>query len=185
MYLIVPGAPRLGFLNESQASFFLNGLLVALVSLLLVVALVLEYGWELEPCLLCMVQRFWLVMVGLTAVVSLLLRAQGWWRQFWAVTTIVAAGTGAGFAWRQLWLQSLPPEARPSCSPGLDYVLNYMPLGDAINLMIQGSGECAEVLFRFLGLSIPAWSLIGFLGLLILASLHFFGAKPKTVKRLI
>lgn len=161
---------RLG-LSSSQFAR-LNAGLVLLCCLLLAVALVLEYGWGLEPCLLCMVQRFWVVMIGLTAALSLVLRTHGWHRRLWGVATMLSALCGGGFAIRQLWLQSLPPEEQPACSLGVSYVLNYMPLTDAIAVLIQGSSECGEVLFRFLGLSIPGWSLVGFVGLLLLASLH-------------
>lgn len=147
-------------------------LLVLLCCLLLAAALVLEYGWGLEPCLLCMVQRFWVVMIGMTAASALMLRADGWHRRLWGIATMISALGGGGFAIRQLWLQSLPTSERPACSLGLDYVLNYMPLTDAIAILVRGSGECGEVLFRFLGLSIPGWSLIGFIGLLLLAGLH-------------
>ncbi|MGB5543740.1 MAG: disulfide bond formation protein B, partial [Gammaproteobacteria bacterium] len=45
------------------------------------------------------------------------------------------------------------------------YMLEVFPLGDALAMVFEGSGECAEVVWRFLGLSMPAWVLICLLSL--------------------
>ena len=46
--------------------------------------------------------------------------------------------------------------------PGLEYMLSAFPLGEAIEMIFTGSGECAEVSRSFLSLSIPAWALVWF-----------------------
>ncbi|HEY5703481.1 MAG TPA: disulfide bond formation protein B, partial [Gammaproteobacteria bacterium] len=70
----------------------------------------------------------------------------------------------------QVWLQHLPPEKVPECGPGLDYMLEAFPLGQALKMILSGSGECAEVQWSFLGFSIAEWSLIWFI-LFFIASL--------------
>lgn len=150
-----------------------NIAIVILAGILLAAALILEYGQGLAPCSLCLIQRFWVVAVGALACCALLLRPVRYQRKGWALATALAALAGAGFSIRQLYLQSLPPEMTPACSLGVDYILKVMPLGDALLTMMQGSGQCAEVVWRFLGLSIPGWTLLGFLSLASLASLHF------------
>ena len=37
------------------------------------------------------------------------------------------------------------------------------------SLVLRGSGECAEAGWRFLGLTIPAWTLLWFAGLIVLS----------------
>ena len=74
---------------------------------------------------------------------------------------------GASVAGRQVWLQHLPPELVPECGPGLDYMLNVFPFADAVRMILSGSGECAEVQWRFIGLSIAEWSLIVFIAISI------------------
>ena len=59
-------------------------------------------------------------------------------------------------------LQHLPPDQVPACGPGLDYMLEAMPITGVSARCMTGSGECAKVDWTFLGLSMPAWSLSGF-----------------------
>lgn len=75
---------------------------------------------------------------------------------------LLALAGGITVAGRHLWLQSLPPDRVPECGPGLDYILDNFPLGDALGLIFKGSGECAKVDWSFLGLSMPAWLLLIF-----------------------
>ena len=68
----------------------------------------------------------------------------------------VVALLGAAVAGRHVYLQNLPPDRVPECGPGLDYILDAFPIGEALALILRGSGECAEVQWTFLGLTIPA-----------------------------
>ncbi len=77
----------------------------------------------------------------------------------------LTAATGAGVAGWHVYLQSLPSEEVPGCGPGFDYIVENFPLTDALGLIFKGSGECAQSLWHFLGLSMPAWVLIAFIGL--------------------
>ena len=61
-----------------------------------------------------------------------------------------------------MWLQSLPPGEAPECGPGLEYMLGAFPLTEVIGMVLSGSGECAEVQWTFLALSIPEWTLLMF-----------------------
>jgi disulfide bond formation protein DsbB len=61
---------------------------------------------------------------------------------------------------RQLYIQSLPPDAVPACGASLDFMLKVFPLTDVLVKVLTGSGECAKVDWRFLGLAMPAWVLI-------------------------
>ena len=83
----------------------------------------------------------------------------------------IAALAGAGIAGRQVWLQHLPADQVPECGPGLDYMLEAFPLTDALKMIFSGSGECAEVHWRFIGLSIAEWSLVWFILFFIAAVL--------------
>ena len=66
-------------------------------------------------------------------------------------------------------LQSLPADQVPACGPNLDYMLDAFPLTDVLTQVLSGSGECAEISWRFLGLTIPGWSLVVFGGVLVVA----------------
>ena len=86
-------------------------------------------------------------------------------RRVYAALVLIAAGGGAAVAARHVWLQNLPPDKVPSCGPGLGYMLDNFPVGDALRMVFTGSGECAEVVWRLLGLSMPSWVLVGMTGL--------------------
>ncbi|MFZ8952230.1 MAG: disulfide bond formation protein B [Gammaproteobacteria bacterium] len=147
----------------------LSGLLI--VCLLMGYALYSEHVLGLVACPLCIFQR--LAMIGLGVIFALAFFAQ------WAPLIVsrllgllgfVIAGIGLGIAARHVYIQNLPPELVPTCGPGLDYLMDAFPLLEALTLIMTGSGECAEVSWRFLGVSMPGWVLVwfGFLGFYVL-----------------
>lgn len=132
--------------------------------------LYLEHGTGLEPCPLCIFQRIAYIAVMLIALLAAIHHPAGRGRYVYAALSIITAGTGAGIAGRQTWLQHLPADQVPECGPGLEYMLEVFPLAQALELILKGSGECAEVQWTFLGFSIAEWSLVCF-SLIILATL--------------
>ena len=74
---------------------------------------------------------------------------------------------GAALAMRHLYLQSLPADELPACLPGLSYMFEVFPWQEIMESMIMGTGECGDVVWTFLGLSIPAWTLVAFAGMAI------------------
>ena len=58
-------------------------------------------------------------------------------------------------------------------------MLDVFPLQSVIQEVLAGSGECAEMDWAFLGLSLPAWSLVVFSGLLLVALVQLFRPLPK------
>ena len=71
----------------------------------------------------------------------------------------------AGVAVRHLYIQSLPPGTVAACGASLDFMLKVFPLTDVLVKVLTGSGECAKVEWRFLGLAMPAWVLIAAIAL--------------------
>jgi disulfide bond formation protein DsbB len=114
------------------------------------------------------------VIVGILAL-GAALHGRGLTR--WALATGAAAIIGSGFSLRQLWLQSLPADEVPACGPGLDYMLEVFPLSDVLKAMVMGTGNCAEVTWTFLSLSIPAWVLLAFAAFLAGSVLAHRGAR--------
>ena len=66
---------------------------------------------------------------------------------------------------RHVYVQSLPPGALPSCGAPLSVLLKFTPLWEVVRKVLTGSGECSEVNWRFLGLTMPAWVLLWALAL--------------------
>lgn len=137
---------------------FLVGFL--LCAALLAAAFYLQYAVGLTPCPLCILQRVAFIGVGGILLLGFLHNRRGWGRRVYAALAALAASFGAAVAARHVWLQNLPPEATPECGPGLAFMLDAFPLQQALGLILQGSGECAEVQWSLLALTLPAWSLL-------------------------
>ena len=94
-----------------------------------------------------------------------------------AVFLSLCAIGGISTAGRQVWLQHLPPEQVPECGLGLQYWLENEPVFKTLSLLFKGDGNCAEVHWRFLSLSMGEWSLVWFLGLLLVGFILLFGRR--------
>ncbi len=120
---------------------------------------------RLEPCPLCIFQRVGVFALGSVFAVAALHGPRGWGRRVYAVLLGAAALATAGVALRHLYIQSLPPGTVAACGASLDFMLKVFPLTEVLVKVLSGSGECAKVTWRLLGLSMPAWVLIAALGL--------------------
>lgn len=121
-----------------------------------------QYIEGLEPCPLCLMQRlctFLLVVVAFLGLTIRYLKAS----KFLAIMQVVIAFAGLFFASRQLWLQSLPSNQTPACMPELDVLIRYFPWRDVLHALFWGAGDCAEVSWRWLGLTMPGWTALYFL----------------------
>jgi disulfide bond formation protein DsbB len=142
------------------------------------VALYMEHAMGLEPCNLCILQR---VAVIATAIVALFAAIHGpniVGIKIYASLGLLTSLSGAGLSGRQLWLQGLPADQVPACGPSLDYLVDIFPLTQVLSMVLEGDGDCAEVVWSFLGISIPGWTLVGFFGLIAICAFVFL--RPKT-----
>jgi disulfide bond formation protein DsbB len=87
----------------------------------------------------------------------------------YSIAALVFAAGGIATAARQVWLQHLPADQVPACGPDLFFMMENFPLGRMLQLLLRGSGQCAEVHWTFLGLSIAEWSLAWFVAFAALA----------------
>jgi len=145
---------------------------------LLAYAFYMEHVLLLEPCPLCWLQRFVFAGFGVLFLVCAVHNPRAWGRYFYALVFGVLMLTGTALAGRQLWLQSLPQDAQPECGLGVSYMLESEPLMDVIAWAARGSGECAQVQWMFLGISIPGWTFIAFV-LLGLAAVWSLVRSPR------
>jgi disulfide bond formation protein DsbB len=149
----------------------------ALVCLgLLGFAYYLQYVQRLEPCPLCMVQRGFFYAVLALFILAAIHGPRGWGAFVYAALIALFALGGAATAGRQVWLQHLPPDKVPQCGPDLFFMLENFPLGRTLEKLFYGSGECAAVDWKFLGLSIAGWSLVWFIAL---ATYAWFAARQR------
>jgi disulfide bond formation protein DsbB len=134
-------------------------------------ALYLEHVQGLEPCPLCVFQRVGLMGLGIISLVALIHNpSSAWGKRLYALLGSLSILWSAGVAARHVWLQNLPPDQVPSCGPGLNYLIDALPLKNVLAQVLTGSGECAVIDWTFLGQSLPVWSLV-FFTILAVASL--------------
>ena len=134
-------------------------------------ALYLEHFRGLEPCPMCVFQRVAMIAAGLIFLAGALHGPKAGGRWAYGIPAALAAGAGAGMAGRHVWLQSLPPDQVPACGPTLDYLVDMLPFTEVLMTVLRGDGNCAVIDAAFLGISLPAWTMIAFVGLALYALL--------------
>jgi disulfide bond formation protein DsbB len=155
-----------GPLRNTRVAFII-GAMVCIA--LLGYAYYLQYVKGLEPCPLCMVQRFFFYAVMALFILAALHGPRRRGAAVYATLVTLFAAGGAAAAGRQVWLQHLPPDKVPQCGPDLFFMLENFPLSRTWEKLFYGTGECAKVDWTFLGLSIAGWSLVWFIALALFA----------------
>jgi len=128
---------------------------------LMAYGLYMQHVEHLEPCQLCIFQRYGFVATGAIALIAALHNPGRIGRVVYGFLLIAASGAGAVVAGRQSWLQHNPPRVL-DCGPDLAYMLDSFPLAQVLPKVFKGEGDCAKVVWRLLGLSIPEWALVWF-----------------------
>jgi len=152
---------------------------------LLACAGLLAYAWYaqavlgLEPCPLCIFQRVGVAAVGLVFLLAALHNPPRFGGYVYGLLLFLAGAVTAAVAARHLYIQHLPEGAVPACGASLNYMLEVFPLTDVIRKVLTGSGECALVSWRWLGLSMPGWVLLAAVGLGALGLYANIGARAR------
>ena len=158
---------------------------LALVALgcagMLAFGLYLQSVEHLNPCPMCIVQRYALIVVGIVAAVTAFTKSRPAWITG-SVLVLLAAGFGAFVAARQSWLQWYPPQ-EASCGRDFYGMIENFPLKRAIPMIFRGSGDCTKVDWTFLGGSIANWSFVCFAVLLVIGLVLFARQLRRPVRR--
>lgn len=169
-----PSADSLYLLNMISTSLFHSRrsvlTWVALACLgMLAFGMYLQHVVGLEPCPMCIVQRYCLVLVAIAAALGAARgsRGSGAWHRFWAFVILILSLGGAFVAARQSYLQWFPPEV-VTCGRDFYGMVEAFPLQRAIPMIFKGSGDCTKIDWTFLGGSIANWSFLCFIGLAII-----------------
>ncbi|MBL6752450.1 MAG: disulfide bond formation protein B [Nevskia sp.] len=135
----------------------------------LVFALYLQHVRHFEPCAMCIFQRIAMIGVGLAFLAAAVHAPRRGGRLVYAGAETLAGAIGAGIAARQVWLQSLPPDQAPACGPTLQYLLHMLPVTKVVTMVLKGDGNCAKIDAQWLGITLPGWTLIAFIGFILFA----------------
>lgn len=136
---------------------------------MLAFGLYLQHSQGLNPCPMCIVQRYALIFVAIT---SGLAGASGKKSLQILATSLMLAGAGFGafVAARQSWLQWYPPEVA-TCGRDFYGMVEDFPLNRAIPMIFRGGGDCSAIDWTFLGGTIANWSFVSFVLFGVLALL--------------
>ena len=122
----------------------------------------------LLPCPLCVAQRLAYWLLGLTAFIAFFHNPKPLGHRLYSLLMVILALTGTVIAARHAWLIRYPESFECGISPE-EAFLNSLPIADWWPGMFEANGDCANVDWTFLSLTIPDWSLAAFVGLGILA----------------
>jgi disulfide bond formation protein DsbB len=115
----------------------------------------------LEPCPMCILQRYAYFAIAGVALVGAIWNPRGKALKTLAALVVLFAILGGGVAARHSYIQHYPPKIE-SCGTDLEGMINTMPLGEVFPKIFQGTGSCSTISWKFLGLSIPEWGLVWF-----------------------
>ena len=121
----------------------------------------LQYLRGMEPCPLCLMQRLCVIFILILGILNLAIPKLIRNKKI-VISQLFFGIIGFYFAARQLWLVSLPHDQIPACVPGLTILIHYFPWKDVAHALFWGSGDCTEITWSWLGISLPMWAAIYF-----------------------
>ena len=145
---------------------------------LMAAALYFQYVGHLEPCPLCIIQRWFVMAVGAVLLAAALHNPRAWGWKIYGAFTVLLASAGAAVAARHVQIQHTPPDQLPGCGADFDTMLEMFPIAKTLALAWAGTSDCATVTWRFMGLGMPAWVLIFFAGFAALGLYLLFARRP-------
>jgi disulfide bond formation protein DsbB len=138
--------------------FLLGGIACAA---LLAYAIYEQFAMGIEPCPKCIFQRIAFMAMALFFFTGAIHAPGSKGRRIYAILVAIAAAVGVVIAARHLYVQLAPhDEMMEGCGPGLNYLLESFPIADAIKKAFMASGDCGEINWTFLGITMPGWTLI-------------------------
>ena len=157
-------------LAPSRSLFFLAFLAGALT---LGASFYLEFGVSLRPCFLCQMQRGFLAAFTLINLVAAIHNPRRLVSCLHGLAGMVFALLGAITAVRQVLLQNAAPDQAADCWPSLHYMIENLSVWQALQLTVKGTVDCMDISWTLFDLSLPEWSLLFFVGMLILGAIQF------------
>jgi disulfide bond formation protein DsbB len=124
-------------------------------------ALFLQHRMSLEPCPMCILQRYAFVSIAIVALIAAIHDPRGWALKVYCGVIGLLAVAGAGVAIRHSWVQHFPPPQQ-GCGVDFSMLMETLPPAKWLPLLFQGTGECSKVDWKLVGLSIPEWALVWF-----------------------
>ena len=154
----------------------MNACIAALSFGAVTVASLLQTSWGLQPCTMCIIQRYAFLFIGLMSLIRAFtpVKAENLLR--WGASLVGIVGIAASA--RIQWAISVP-----SASCGRDKLasfLNNLPWVELSPGLFEATGSCGDKIPPVAGLPFHVWSMMLFIMLLMMAWHHWLpivGAK--------
>jgi len=140
---------------------------------------ILQYGFKLQPCNLCIIDRALIIVMVFMFCVAYLHNPKRVGQLFYALLGFLITLAGIAVTARHLWLLQLPSDKVPECGPGLSYLVETMPFHQALAIVFSGDSECTKNVPYFLGLSLPLWTMVAFILLAVASWIPWFAGAKK------
>ncbi len=151
---------KIGPLSLTSRTFF--GLLLVFCLFLFASSFVLQYGFALTPCVLCLLDRILVFVLIMLYTIAFLHNPKRVGVNIYCLLGVLFSGMGIAITARHLWLLHMPHNELEVCSPGLEYLLATLPFKEAMLSFLQNSPGCTKNTGYFLGLSLPTCTMLGF-----------------------
>lgn len=140
----------------------------------LALALVLQHGFGMAPCPLCITQRMALVVTALCAAVALAVPQR--YRAVFSWSGAAASAAGLSLAsWHTY--KMLVPSTATTCAEGLGFWLDNLWFSEHLPFIFAPRGDCIQDAANLLGTPLPAYSVVLFLAIAIFFRLNAINAK--------
>ena len=153
--------------NFTQHIKFVSGVAALLW---VVFSVAIQHLYQLDPCPLCITQRVIFIVSG---VLFLFFAFKPMNRIIELITLLSINIVGVVFAIRHVLIQKKIIEIPSECGIDLEYMFDNFPLQQVFELVFRGTGDCSEIDWTLLYLTIPEWSAIWFFILAISSIFNF------------
>ncbi len=156
-------------MNDHHGSDRRHFLLIAALAFgAVVVALVSQHAFDMQPCPWCIVQRIVFVAVGIAALTAALWPRGQSRSVHWGVSLAIGLLTTLGAA-SALWQQLFAAKSSSCVLTVADTIVNFTRLATLMPEVFEARASCAEASVKMLGLPYAVWSLLLFLLLSVVA----------------
>lgn len=148
----------MNFIKKNSVLILYSSIIISLAF-----AWILELVFKMEPCSLCLLQRFGLyIALSFLTIYLIVSKISKYLNLGLLFLSLIGIGFSLLSGLRQTYIQLLPEDKIPSCGADLETLLKIVTPLEAIKKVFQGSGECAEKAVVFLHLSLANWATILF-----------------------
>jgi disulfide bond formation protein DsbB len=154
---------------------------VACIALDLTAIFYFQEELGLEPCPMCILSRMTFMAIAAVSLVAAIHNPRGTALQAYGGLIAVLGLVGIGISTRHSYLQHFPP-AVESCGADLSFMMNNLPLAQALPKIFAGTGSCSKVDWSLFGISIPEWALVWYAGFVVVALAIAFSARKDKLR---